>query len=119
VTLPGPDQIRAAVALLEPTERKVLGGMIVLMIRNHDKIKDREWVAENFTRLSVGALGLEEDRAVDEDIATVNTFIETSMGPVLNAAFPLFSQVATDMQARTGAQGFTLEDACAQALSYF
>lgn len=117
--LPGPEQIRAAITLLDATEKKVLGGIVVLMIRNHSKIKDKEWVAASFTRLAVDALGLEEERAVDQDIAAVNTFIEASMGPVLNAAFPLFAQVAADMQAKTGADGFTLEDACAQALSYF
>lgn len=119
MTLPGPDQIRAAIALLNTVEKKVLGGMIVLMIQNHARIKDQEWVAENFTRLSVGALGLEQEREVDADIEEVSKFIETSMGPVLNAAFPLFAQVATDMQVKTGSQGFTLEAACTQALTYF
>ncbi len=32
--------------------------MIVATIRNHTRIKDQEWVAENSTRLTVGALGL-------------------------------------------------------------
>ena len=117
--LPGSAKIRAAIAPLSSTEKKVLGGMIVVMIRNHDRIKDEEWVAENFTRLTVGALGLLAVRAVDEDIEEVSKFVEKSMGPVLNVAFPLFAQVAADMRQKTGGDPFTLEEACDQALSYF
>ena len=32
--------------------------------------------------------------SVDDDDAIVSAFVEKSMGPVLNCAFPLFSQVA-------------------------
>ena len=116
---PGPKEIRAAIAELNGTERKVLGGMVVLMIHNHQKIKDQEWVAESFTRVSVSALERNTEGPVDEDIQVVSTFIEKSMGPVLNVAFPLFAQVAVDMQGQTGDAGFTLEDACTQALHYF
>ena len=117
--MPGPDQIRASIVALDATEKKVLGGMIVVMIRNHEKIKDQEWVAENFTRISVGALGLLAASPVDEDIENVSKFVEKSMGPVLNVAFPLFAQVAADMLQRSSGTPFTMEDACAQALSYF
>ena len=117
--MPGPDEIRASIQALDATEKKVLGGMIVLMIRNYSRIKDQEWVAENFTRLSVAALGLDEAGEVDADIDKVRAFIENSMGRVLNSAFPLFAQVAADMQRKGGADKFTLEEACAEALRYF
>lgn len=116
---PDPAEIRKSIAALDPTEKKVLGGMIVVMIRNAPRVKDREWVAENFTRLSVGALGLDEEGEVDSDVQAVEAFVERSINPVLNVAFPLFAQVATDMQAQSGTGQFSLESACAQALTYF
>ena len=117
--LPDGPQIRASIAALDAVEKKVLGGMIVVMIRNHAKVKDQEWIAENFTRLTVSALGLSQERAVDEDIQEVNEFIDASMGNVLNVAFPLFTQVAQDMRHKSMGQAFTLEEACEQALTYF
>ena len=119
MSLPGPAKIRASIGELDADEKKVLGGMIVVMIQNHAKIRDQEWIAENFTRLTVAALGRPVASAVDEDIEAVSQFIEKSMGPVLNVAFPLFAQVAADMAQQTGGAAFSLEDACTQALSYF
>lgn len=117
--LPDPQQIRAGIRALDATEKKVLGGMIVVMIRHHGKIKDQEWVAENFTRLAVAALGFGHEGPADEDIAAVEAFVAKSMGPVLDVAFPLFARVAADMRTRAGVAAFSLEAARARALSYF
>lgn len=56
---------------------------------------------------------------IDEDIAAVEAFVAKSLGPVLDVAFPFFSQVAADMRTQAGVAGFSLEAACARALSHF
>lgn len=97
--LPGPEALRAGIQALEPVERKVLGGMIVLMIHHHDRVKHREWIAENFTRIAVAALGFDQEGEVDADVAAVQAFVDASMGRVLDLAFPLFRQIAVEMLA--------------------
>lgn len=113
-------EIRAQIQTLSVAEKKVLGGIMVVMIHNHARVKDREWIAENFTRLAVPALGLEQAGDVDADLDAVTEFVGTSLGPVLNIAYPLFALVAADMQGKMAAgESHSLEDAVEQAMGYF
>lgn len=114
------EELRARIRALDPTEKKVLGGLIVLMIRNHDRIKDTEWIFESLARLSVPALGLDQEGEVDEDLDTVQEFVQRSSRQLLNVAFPLFVAVAGDMrQKMADGESYALDDACARALDYF
>ncbi|MEE2887422.1 MAG: hypothetical protein VX951_08325 [Planctomycetota bacterium] len=114
------EELRARIRAFDPTEKKVLGGLIVLMIRNHDRIKDTEWMFESLARLSVPALGLDQEGEVDEDLDTVQEFVQRSSRRVLNVAFPLFVAVANDMrQKMADGESYALDDACARALDYF
>ncbi len=118
--LPTPAQLRQQIHALDAVQKKVLGGLIVLMIRNHDRVKDQEWIFESFARLSVPALGLDEAGEVDADLDKVQEFVQRSSSAVLNIAFPLFAAVADDMRARMAAgESYGLEDACTRALDYF
>ena len=117
--LPDAFEMRAMISALSAVEKKLLGGMILLMIKNHTRVRDREWLAENFTRLAVPALSLDSDGAVDRDIDAVKALVRESLDPVLNAALPLFARVAADMAAGPKAQGFCYDDCCEQAMSYF
>ena len=66
--LPTREELRSQIRALDPIEKKVLGGLIVLMIRNHDRVKDSEWIYESLVRLSVPALDLDQAGEVDEDM---------------------------------------------------
>jgi len=114
------EELRARIRAFDPTEKKVLGGLIVLMIRNHHRIKDTEWIFESLARLSVPALGLDQEGEVDEDLDTVQEFVQRSSRQLLNVAFPLFVAVAGDMrQKMADGESYALDDACARALDYF
>jgi hypothetical protein len=118
--LPTAEELRLQIRALDPTQKKVLGGLIVLMIRNHDRVKDKEWIFESLARLSVPALGLEEAGEVDHDLDAVQDFVKRSSSVILNSAFPLFAAVADDMrQKMADGESYGLDDACARALDYF
>ena len=55
MSLPGPEKIRSSIRELHADEKKVLGGMIVVMIQNHAKIRDQEWIAASPPGALVGA----------------------------------------------------------------
>ncbi len=76
--LPTRDQLRSQIRALDSIEKKVLGGLIVLMIRNHDRVKDSEWIYESLVRLSVPALNLDQEGEVDEDMDRVQGFVQAS-----------------------------------------
>lgn len=118
--LPTPAELRTQIGTLDPTQKKVLGGLIVLMIRNHQRVKDQEWIFESLAGLSVPALGLDEAGEVDGDLDAVQEFVKRSSTVVLNIAFPLFAAVADDMRQKMAAgESYGLDDACARALDYF
>jgi hypothetical protein len=118
--LPTRAEVRARIQELSVAEKKVLGGMIVVMIHDHTRVKQREFIAENFTRLAVPALQLDADGEVDADLDAVQAFVDASMGRVLDLAYPLFALVAEDMRGKMAAgQGHSLADATAQAMGYF
>jgi hypothetical protein len=120
MAFPNRDQIRAGIQGLDVAEKKVLGGIMVVMIHNHARVKDREWIAENFTRLAVPALGVAGVGDVDDDLDRVKRFVTASLGRVLDLAYPLFALVAADMQGRMAAgESHSLEDAVERALAYF
>jgi len=118
--LPTGEELRSRIRALDPVEKKVLGGLIVLMIRNHHRVKDSEWIYESLVHLSVPALGLEQEGVVDEDVGRVQEFVQASARQLLGIAGPLFAVVAEDMREKM-AQGedYGLGDACARALDYF
>lgn len=114
------EELRAGIRALDPTQKKVLGGLIVLMIRNHGRIKDTEWIFESLAHLSVAALGLDQEGEVDDDLDRVEEFVQRSSRQLLNIAFPLFAVVADDMrQKMADGESYGLDDACARALDYF
>lgn len=93
-----PAKVRAELAALGPDARKIAGGLVVVMMREPDRVRDREWLLENFTLLSAKALELG-----DEDQAALQDFVRRERDAVLNATFRLFLRVAEDMRGLTGA----------------
>lgn len=113
--IPSVDELCAQIPGLDKVEKKVLGGFLVLMIGNAPRVGDREWISENFTRLSVAALELQQEGDVDADLDRVKAFVQASMNRVLNIAYPLYKHLATEMAAR---EDFGMEDACQRVMEY-
>lgn len=101
---PTPDEVAALVAPLDQRDRKVLGGLVVCMMREPQRVRDREWLSERFVELAnVAQHGGDRDSiATDADVAAVAAYARARMTPVLNAAFALFLRTAADLQARGG-----------------
>jgi len=114
-----PARVRSELAALGADARKIAGGLVVVMMREPNRVRDREWLLENFTVLSAKALELG-----DEDQAELKAFVRRERDAVMNATFRLFLRVAEDMRGLTGgvAEGGasgTLGQATMVALSYF
>ena len=108
---PDRHKLRALLAEFEPREEKVVGGMLAVMFKNAERVRDREWVTEQF--LSVALLAGEF-----EGIDAVQAYASEHITPVLNACFLAFQCVANDLSERAES-GFTLEEAMVQAMTYF
>jgi hypothetical protein len=109
---PEPAVLRAELAALGDEARKVVGGLVVVMMREPERVRDREWLLENYTLLASEALGLGDGR-LDE----LQTFVLAQRDAVLNATMRLFLRVAADLSGLGGES--TLGQATIIALSYF
>jgi len=109
--VPSADDVRALVRPLDQLDRKVLGGLLALLMTEPARIRDREWVAQQFVQLAVVAHGFDggEDAVSSDDVELVQLYAERRMPAILPAMFALFVRVADDLRARGGA--FALDDA--------
>lgn len=111
-SIPEPADLRAELAGLSQTARKVVGGLVVVMMREPERVRDREWLLENYTLLSSEALGLGDD-----EVEQLKEFVRSERDAVLNATLRLFLRVARDLEGIGGQP--TLGQATMVALSYF
>lgn len=119
--IPEPEAVRALVRALPDLDRKVLGGLVTLMIAEPARIRDQEWIAERFVHVAVVAHGFDVDpptasAATSADVATIERYASERMPAVLEAAFALFVRTAEELRAR--GDGFTFDDARAIVLGY-
>jgi len=110
--LSGPE-LDAALDGLDATQRKILGGLVVTMIKHHDRIREREWFAEQFASAVALATELEDTSSTFEGIERVQSYAQQHFAHLGGVAFGIFTRVAAEMQERPG---FTFEDASAQVL---
>ena len=85
--------------------------MLAVMFKNPERVSDRDWVTEQFVQVALLAGGF-------EDVEAVQGYAREQVTPVLNACFLTFRCVAEDLAPRA-AEGFTLEEAMFQAMTYF
>jgi len=111
-SVPEPAALRAELARLSQEARKVVGGLVVVMMREPERVREREWVLENYTLLASDALGLD-----DAAVAELQEFVRAERDGVLNATMRLFLRVAQDLEGLGGEP--TLGQATMVALSYF
>ncbi len=115
--LPSPAELRAELAALSHDARKIVGGLVVVMMREPGRVREREWLLETYTLLAAEALGLG-----DAEVERLEAFVRSERDATLNAAFGLFLRVAADLEglgANPGAPPATLGQATVVALSYF
>lgn len=114
---PTPDELRATVGAFDPIRKRIFASLIVEMIGNSERVREREWISEKFARTAALALELEtEADSGPAAVAAVQEYARENMTPVLDAAYGVFQAVARTMSERSG--GFSFDDAVEEALSY-
>lgn len=112
-----PNDVKHALAKLDTRGQKIVGGLLAVMIKNPSRVREREWMAEQLTELTVLAGDFEAD-AAHEAVELVQQFLQANSEALVRAAFLLFQRVGLDMAERVES-GFTFEDAMECGLSYF
>ena len=117
MTVPTAAEVQTRIRALDELDQKVLGGLIAAWIAAPSRVRDREWVSEQFVHVATVALGGGDDGpATSADVDRVRTFARARMPAIEAVAMGLFVRVAADLQARGGA--FTFADAQAVVRSY-
>jgi len=112
----GCEALRATLARLDGRQRKIVGGVIAIMIENPERVREREWIAEQFTQVALLACGFEDVGGVQEGGGLLQVYVRENIDPLLNACYELFRRVGTDLAPRAG---LSRQEAVAHALSYF
>ncbi len=115
---PSPDDVRAMLAGFDQRERKIIGGLVTVMMRDATRVREHEWIAEQLTQVTLLAGGFDTDGDAAATVADVGAFLRARSADLLAAAFALFQRVSQDLSSRAD-EGFTFEDAVSQALGYF
>ena len=90
--------------------------MFAIMIKDPGKVRDREWICEQLTQVTLLAGDFEADTP-DMGVAAVKSFLEEHTDPLLEASYLLFQRVGLDL-APQAKEGFAYEDAMRSALAY-
>ena len=113
---PTPEEVRQALAHFDAPRQKIVAGMLTAMIQNPGRVRDREWVAEQLTQVTLLARELEADTP-EAGVHAVQEFLRANAEELLRASFLLFQRVGLDLEPRVAA-GFTFEEALRCGLEY-
>jgi hypothetical protein len=113
---PTADEVRGSLAGLDVRQKKIVGGMLAVMIKNSHRVRDREWITEQLAHLTLLA-GEFEAGSTQEGLESVRDYLRENVGVLLNACYLLFQRVGLDLEP-TAATGFSFEEALGQALGY-
>jgi hypothetical protein len=91
--IPTPEGLRAELDGLDQEERKVVGALIVVMMREPARVREREWLLEAYAHIASQALEMG-----DEQLEQLRDWVRTHRDRVLNASFRLFLRVAEDLR---------------------
>jgi hypothetical protein len=111
-----PEAVRRALAPLDPRSQKVVAGLFGVLIRDPERVRDREWLAQRLAEVTVLAGEFPADTP-QEGVRAVQEWLQEHAATVLRATLLLFERVGADLAPRV-AEGFTFEEAVALALSY-
>ena len=113
---PSTEQVRAALSGLGSRETKIVAGVFAKLVHEPTRARDREWVAQQLTEVTVLAGGFPAD-SPDQAIEAVRAYLEEHSEELLRSTFLLFQRVGMDLRERAP-DGFCFEDAMHQALGY-
>ena len=109
--------MRRELAGFADREKQIVGALFALMIAQPERVRDREWISEQFVRLA----GVHFDGEATRDGGVtippeLEAYTRDFSGPVLNACYGLFVRVGEDLaeQPRQDAGA-----AMGRALEYF
>ena len=105
------DTLRATLATFDDRRTKITGGVLAIMFRNPEQVRDREWISRQFCEVA----GLAGEF---EELEEAQAYIQAEIHPILDACYALFQVVGEDLAPRVS-EGLTTQDAMNQALSYF
>ena len=109
--LPDRATLRATLAGFSDRQTKITGGVLAIMFRNPEQVRDREWISKQFCEVTAMA-------GEFEDLDQARDYIQDQIHTILDACYALFQLVGEDLAPRVE-EGLTSTDAMGQALSYF
>ena len=118
MTTPDRNRVRRTLSTFDARRQKIAGGMIAVMIGNAERVRDREWICQQFTEIVQMTNEVEDEADPQAVVSELQAFVRDNIDAVLNACFELFLCVAEDMSAQTDASP-TQSAAVARAMTYF
>jgi hypothetical protein len=110
-----PDDLRRRLAALDARSRKVVAGLVTVMLRHPARVREREWMAEQLASVALLAGDVQADSA-QRATAELQDWLRGRADGLLEAAFLLFGRAGLDLAPRAGT--LTPAEALAHALSY-
>ena len=108
--------MREALADLDSRCQKIVSGLFAVMIRQPEKVRDREWVCERLAEITLLAGDFEADTP-DMGASVVERYLTSHSEKLLSASYMLFQRVGLDLAPRAK-DGLRYEDAMCRALAY-
>ncbi|MEM7307602.1 MAG: hypothetical protein AAF682_13070 [Planctomycetota bacterium] len=105
------DGLRTTLAGFDDERKKIVGGLIAVMLKHAQRVRDREWISEQYAQVALLAVGF-------DDVEKAGVYLRANAEAVLGASYLLFQCVGDDLAGRA-TDGFSFEDAMVQAMSYF
>lgn len=110
-----PEQVRERLAALDGRSQKVVAGLVTVMMRHPERVREREWMAEQLASVALLTGDVQGDSA-QEVTQALQGWLRPRANELLEAAFLLFGRAGLDLAPR--AATLTPEEALAHALGY-
>lgn len=111
-----PNAVRSALSALDARQRKIVIGLVAILIQNPRRVQEREWVSEELSRVALLSLG-EEVESGPQAVEDLQAYLKANGPLLLRSALQLFQRAGLDLQAEA-ASGFTFERAMEVVVSY-
>ena len=112
-------ELRRTLAGFDDMRTKVVGGVLAAMFSSPERVRDREWISEQFTQVALLTGEFEDVGEAHEGFEAARSWIRAHIDEVLSACYALFVHVAEDLRQRHGDESFSASDAMILALGYF
>lgn len=111
-------ELKTTLAGFDERQKKVIGGMLAVMIEHPNSVQDREWISEQLTQITLLTADFEHLEDVMQGVTEVQAYLRAHAEVFISVCFQLFQFTAEDLAPRV-ARGITREEALAHALGYF